>query len=57
MQIPYDAEIRHDGPLYKFAVSTLDIPVCRACAEKVFSEQVDDQLNVALRLHPRLPAR
>ena len=53
-QIPYDAQIRHDGRLYKFAVPNLDIPVCRACGEKVFSEQVDDQLNAALRLHLRL---
>lgn len=55
-QVPYDAEIRHDGRLYKFAVPNLEIPVCRACGEKVFSVQVDEQLNAALRLHLRLLA-
>ena len=55
-QISYDAEIRHDGRLYKFAVPNLEIPICRACGEKVFSVQVDDQLNAALRLHLRLLA-
>ena len=54
--IPYDAEVRHDGRLYKFAVPKLQIPVCRACGEKVFTEQVDDQINVALRLHLHLLA-
>ncbi|HVA50411.1 MAG TPA: helix-turn-helix domain-containing protein [Pirellulales bacterium] len=52
--ISYDAEIRHDGRLHKFAVPNLDIPVCRACGEKVFSEKVDDQINVALRSHLNL---
>lgn len=55
-QITYEAEIRHDGRLYKFAVPKLEIPICGACGEKVFSEQVDDQLNAALRLHLRLLA-
>ncbi len=52
--ISYDAEIRHDGRLHKFAVPNLDIPVCRACGEKVFSEKVDDQINGALRSHLNL---
>lgn len=47
--ISYDAEIRHDGRLYKFTVPNLEIPICRACGKKVFSEQVDDQINVTLR--------
>lgn len=52
--ISYDAEIRHDGRLHKFTVPNLEIPICRACGEKIFSEQVDDQINVALRSHLHL---
>ena len=47
--ISYDAEIRHDGRLYTFTVPDLVLPVCEACGEKVFTEQVDDQINAALR--------
>jgi len=47
----YDAEIRHDGRLYTFTVPRLDMPVCQACGQKVFTEQVDEQLNAALRSH------
>jgi transcriptional regulator with XRE-family HTH domain len=54
--ISYDAEIRHDGRLYPFTVPELDIPVCRACEAKVFTEKVDDQINVAFRSHLRLMA-
>jgi putative zinc finger/helix-turn-helix YgiT family protein len=50
----YDAEIRHDGRLYSFTIPRLDIPVCRACGEKVLTEKVDDQINAALRSHLHL---
>jgi DNA-binding transcriptional regulator YiaG len=50
----YDAEIRHDGRLYSFTIPRLDIPVCRACGEKVLTEKVDDRINVALRAHLHL---
>lgn len=52
--ISYDAEVRHDGRTHAFVVPNLEIPVCRACGERVFSEQVDEQINVALRSHLRL---
>jgi putative zinc finger/helix-turn-helix YgiT family protein len=48
-KISYDAEIRHDGRLYAFTVPDLVLPVCKACGEKVFTENVDDQINAALR--------
>src|SRR6516164_8032290 len=54
--VSYDAEIRHDGRLYMFTIPHLSIPICRACGEKVFTEKVDDQINVALRSHLRLLA-
>lgn len=52
----YDAEVRHDGRLYSFTIPRLDIPICRACGEKVLTEKVDDQINAALRSHLRLLA-
>src|SRR6266849_702425 len=50
----YDAEVRHDGRLHTFTVLHLNIPVCAACGEKVFTEKVDDQINAALRSHLQL---
>ncbi len=52
----YDAEVRHDGRLYAFTIPQLDIPVCRACGAKVFTEKVDQQINAALRSHLHLLA-
>jgi len=48
-RISYDAEVRHDGRLYTFTIPDLDIPVCQACGNKVFTEKVDDQISAALR--------
>lgn len=50
----YVTEVRHDGRLHTFTIPKLKIPVCRSCGEKVFTEQVDEQINVALRSHLRL---
>jgi putative zinc finger/helix-turn-helix YgiT family protein len=52
--LSYDAEVRRDGRLYTFTVPHLNIPVCQACGEKVFTEKVDDQINAALRTHLHL---
>ena len=52
--IDYDAEVRHDGRVHMFAVPNLELPICRACGNKVFTEKVDDQINAALRLNLRL---
>jgi limonene-1,2-epoxide hydrolase len=54
--IAYDAEVRHDGRMYKFTIPDLRIPVCAACGERVFTERVDDQINDALRVHLELLA-
>ena len=40
----YSAETRHDGRLYRFVVPSLQIPACRACGEKVFTEDVNRQI-------------
>ena len=50
----YAAEVRHDGRLYTFTISDLELPVCQACGERVFTEKVDAQVNDALRAHINL---
>jgi hypothetical protein len=50
----YKAEVRHDGRLYSFTVPRLELPECRACGERVFTEHVDSQVNDALRAHLKL---
>lgn len=50
----YEAEIRHDGRLYTFTIPALRLPVCKACGERVFTEEVDVQINDALRAHLKL---
>ena len=52
--IEYTAEVRHDGRLHTFAIPRLEIPICQACGEKVFTEDVDRQVNDALRSHLKL---
>ena len=52
--VSYDAEFRHDGRLHEFTVPQLKIPVCEACSEKVFTEEVDDQITDELRAHLHL---
>jgi putative zinc finger/helix-turn-helix YgiT family protein len=53
---PYDAEVRHDGRVHTFQIPNLELPVCRACGEKVFTEQVDAQVTAGLRAHLHLLA-
>jgi putative zinc finger/helix-turn-helix YgiT family protein len=50
----YTAEVRYEGRLHTFKISKLQIPVCQSCKEKVFTEDVDQQVNDALRLHLKL---
>lgn len=50
----YSAEVRHDGRLHTFAVLNLELPICRSCGEKVFTESADRQINAALRSHLHL---
>jgi putative zinc finger/helix-turn-helix YgiT family protein len=47
----YTARIRHDGRLHEFTIPALRIPTCRACGERVFTEDVDEQINESLREH------
>src|SRR6267143_1200019 len=52
--VSYDAEIRHDGRVHAFTIPHLNLPVCQACGEMVFTEKVDDQVSAALRSHLHL---
>lgn len=52
--VEYTAEVRHDGRSHTFVVPNLELPVCRSCGEKVFTESADRQINAALRAHLRL---
>lgn len=47
----YTTEVRHDGRLHTITIPELRIPMCSGCGEKVFTEEVDEQVNRALRLH------
>ena len=47
----YAAEVRHDGRLHSFTIPDLELPICQACGERVFTENVDGQVNDALRAH------
>jgi putative zinc finger/helix-turn-helix YgiT family protein len=50
-RIDYQDEVRYDGRLVSFLARNIEIPICRNCGEKVFTEVVDDQLTEALRQH------
>jgi DNA-binding transcriptional regulator YiaG len=52
--LSYEAGVRHDGHLYQFMIPKLDLPICQACGEKVFTEKVDEQINSAFRSHLHL---
>jgi DNA-binding transcriptional regulator YiaG len=52
--VEYPAEVRHDGRLHQFIIPELKIPCCRACGKKVFTGDVDAQVNAALRAHLKL---
>ena len=50
----YPAEVSHDGRLHTFTISDLELPICQACGEKVFTEKVDQHVRKALRSHLNL---
>ncbi len=45
--IQYSVEVRHGDRIHMVYLPSLKIPVC-SCGERVFTEQVDDQINDAL---------
>ena len=42
---PHEAEVRHDGRLYKLSIPALRAPTCRACGEVLFDHNADEQVN------------
>jgi DNA-binding transcriptional regulator YiaG len=48
-RIDYTCDINYDGRLVTVTTNDLEIPICSNCGEKVFTEKVDDQINIALR--------
>ena len=49
--IAYDAEVKHDGRLYSFAIPQLQVNQCGACGEVLFGNVADEQISQALREH------
>lgn len=49
--IAYDAEVRHDGRLYRFPIPRLPVNRCGACGEILFSAITDERISRALREH------
>jgi putative zinc finger/helix-turn-helix YgiT family protein len=47
-EVSYDTEVKYDGRLYTITVPKLHLPICQACGAKVFTGQVDGQINAAL---------
>jgi putative zinc finger/helix-turn-helix YgiT family protein len=52
--MPYVANLKHDGRIYRIEIPELKIPKCRACGETTFSNDTDDQIIAALRSHLKL---
>lgn len=52
--ISYEMDVKHDGALHHIKIPRLQIPICRACGAKVFTEDADDQISAALRAHLHL---
>jgi hypothetical protein len=55
-RIDYTCDINYDGRLVSITTRDVELPVCSNCGEKVFTEKVDDQINVAMRSQLKLLA-
>jgi putative zinc finger/helix-turn-helix YgiT family protein len=49
--IAYDAEVKHDGRLYRFHIARLPVNKCGTCGEVLFGAATDDRLSRGLREH------
>ena len=52
--IVYEATHRHDGRSYIFTIPDLVLPICGACGEKVFTEEVLERIQHEFRKHLKL---
>lgn len=46
--VPYSLDMRYGGVLHRVTIDALNIPTCYECGEKVFTVEVDEQLQKAL---------
>jgi len=53
-RIDYQDTVRYDDHLVSYLARDIEIPICRNCGEKVFTERVDSQLCEALQRHLNL---
>ncbi len=51
--VSYDAEVGHNGTIHTITIASIEIPICRSCGQKVFTEKVDAQINAALEAQLR----
>jgi DNA-binding transcriptional regulator YiaG len=52
--IAHDAEIKHDGRLYRLRINQLHVNQCSACGEVFFDHLTDTEISQALRTHLNL---
>ncbi len=45
----YTGQVNYEGRLHTVDVPSLEIPTCRRCGERVFTNRVEEQINAALR--------
>ncbi len=45
----YTGQVNYDGRLYTVNISSLEIPTCRQCGERVFTNRVEESISAALR--------
>ena len=47
----YGADVKHDGRMHHLTISKMVVPKCGACGELVFSNNTENQIRQALRVH------
>ncbi len=50
-QIAYNAEVKHDGKLHEFPISSLTIDKCQSCGEEYFTLDTDREISRGLRIY------
>ncbi len=47
--VPYDAQVKHDGRMYRFHVASLHVNRCQQCGFVSFDTQTDEEISQGLR--------
>jgi len=50
-QVAYNAEVKHDGKLHGFPISSLTIDKCQSCDEEYFTPDTDREISRGLRIY------